>query len=111
MKKIVYLLCVLALVCAACKNKIDFEAAYITNTTITANSSSAEINFTVSDGTVQEAGVYISSEHTPTDNDECISTTDIKRVYSDYFFTIGGLSANTTYQVRPFVRNALGSIT
>ncbi|MBQ7698598.1 MAG: hypothetical protein IJT35_08490 [Paludibacteraceae bacterium] len=127
MKKIYFILCSLVVLFTACQDEFQ-DATYISNTEISAHSSTADVLIYVSnqDGgrsraTVEEFGVFLSTNANPTDKDERHSLIikgenwDVYRqVYSEYggyVFTVEGLSANTTYYALPFISNRWGIVT
>lgn len=127
MKKIYFLLCTLALLCTACQDDL-YDATYISNTEVSAHSSTADVLIYVCDqdgqrsrAIVEEFGVFLSTNPNPTDKDERRSYViedseayTYKQVYNElgcYGCTINGLSANTTYYALPFISNRWGVVT
>lgn len=127
MKRIYFILCSLVVIFTACQDEFQ-DATYISNTEISAHSSTADVLIYVSDqdggrsrATVEEFGVFLSTTANPTDKDERHSLVikdenwDVYRqVYNEYgayVFTIDGLSANTTYYALPFISNRWGIVT
>lgn len=127
MKRIYFILCSLVVLFTACQDEF-YDATYISNTEISAHSSTADVLIYVSnqDGsrsraTVEEYGVFLSTTANPTEKDERHSLNikdenwDVYRqVYNEvggYVFTVEGLSANTTYYALPFISNKYGTLT
>lgn len=127
MKKIYFLLCTLALLCTACQDDL-YDATFISNTEVSAHSSTADVLIYVCDqdgqrsrAIVEEFGVFLSTNPNPTDKDERRSYViedseayTYKQVYNElgcYGCTINGLSANTTYYALPFISNRWGVVT
>ncbi len=127
MKRIYFILCSLAVLFTACQDEF-YDATYISNTEISAHSSTADVLIYVCDqdgqrtrATVEEFGVFISTNTNPTDKDERHGLVikdenrDVYRQvyneYGGYVFTVEGLSANTTYYALPFISNRWGMVT
>ena len=127
MKKIYFILCSLAVLFTACQDEF-YDATYISNTEISAHSSSADVLIFVSNqngqhtrATVEELGIFLSTKPNPTEKDERHSTVitkdnrsvyrQIYNEYGAYVCTIDGLSANTTYYALPFISNSWGTVT
>ena len=127
MKRIYFIICSLVVLFTACQDEF-YNATYISNTEITAHSSTADILIYVCDqdgqrtrATVEEFGVFLSTTANPTDKDERHSLVIkgdnwnvYRQVYNEvggYAFSIDGLSANTTYYALPFISNRLGIVT
>lgn len=127
MKRIYFILCSLTVLFTACQDELQ-DVTYISNTEISAHSSTADVLIYVSnqDGgrsraTVEEFGVFLSTTANPTDKDERHSLVikdenwdAYRQVYNEvggYVFTIEGLSANTTYYALPFISNRWGIVT
>lgn len=127
MKKIYFILYALALLCTACQDDL-YDATYISNTEVSAHSSTADVLIYVCDqdgqsspAIVEEFGVFLSINPNPTDKDERRSYViedkeayTYKQIYNElgcYGCTINGLSANTTYYALPFISNRWGVVT
>lgn len=118
MKRILYFLCALAILCTACE-KDNYDITSITKTEVTTLSSSADVTIHVADqngyttrATIEEYGVYIAEGRTPSVKDEKISFTTGYNSYhqNSYSFTLEALAANTTYHILPFVANSLSMV-
>lgn len=117
MKRIIYILCALVLVCTGCE-KDRYDVTTITKTEITPHTSTADVTIYVADqndntssATIEEAGVFLSTQSEPTTNDERLSVSNSEEWKSEYSFSIEGLASNTTYYALPFVSNRLGMVT
>ena len=127
MKKIYFILCSLLVLFTACQDEFQ-SATYISNAEISAHSSTADVLIYVSDqdggrsrATVEEFGVFLSTNANPTDKDERHSLVikdenwevyrQVYDEYGGYVFTVEGLSANTTYYALPFISNRWGTVT
>jgi len=117
MKRIIYILCALVLVCTGCE-KDRYDVTTITKTEITPYISSADVtiyvaeqNGNTSSATIEEVGVFLSTQSEPTTNDERLSVSNSEEWKSEYSFPIEGLASNTTYYALPFVANSLGILT
>ncbi len=127
MKRIYFIICSLVVLFTACQDEF-YNATYISNTEISAHSSTADILIYVCDqdgqrtrATVEEFGVFLSTNANPTDKDERHSLVIkgdnwnvYRQVYNEvggYVFTVEGLSANTTYYALPFISNRWGIVT
>ena len=127
MKKFYFILYALALLCTACQDDL-YDATYISNTEVSAHSSTADVLIYVCDqdgqrsrAIVEEFGVFLSINPNPMDKDERRSYViedkeayTYKQIYNElgcYGCTINGLSANTTYYALPFISNRWGIVT
>ena len=127
MKKIYFILCSFVVLFTACQDEFQ-SATYISNAEISAHSSTADVLIYVSnqDGsrsraTVEEFGVFLSTNANPTDKDERHSLIikdenweiyrQVYNEYGGYVFTVEGLSANTNYYALPFISNRWGMVT
>lgn len=118
MKRIYLILCSLAVLCTACRDE-NIDITYISETTISAQSSTAEVCIYVkeqngynSSATIEEYGVYLSTNPNPTEKNEKRSKKQTGSNYNNYYLlTIDGLSANTTYYALPFISNRYGKVT
>ena len=124
MKRIYYFLFALALLCTACE-KEQFDVTSITKTEISPQTSTANVTIYVSDqngystsATIEEAGVFLSTNPNPTTKDNRYS----KKLSSSYPYysssstssislSIEGLSSNTKYYALPFISNRYGIVT
>lgn len=127
MKKIYFILCSLLVLFTACQDEFQ-SATYISNAEISAHTSTADVLIYVSDqdggrsrATVEEFGVFLSTNANPTDKDERHSLVikdenwevyrQVYDEYGGYVFIVEGLSANTTYYALPFISNRWGTVT
>lgn len=128
MKRIYYILSLIALTLMAC-NEHDVTITVISGTSVTPSSYTADVHIVVgnqdggkSHGTVEEYGVFLSSSpDVSTNNTRCSRTIpkDSVAYYNDerketgyrYVYTLTNLSPNKTYYVLPYVANGLGMIT
>ena len=118
MKRILYILCALALLCTSCE-KDDIKVTNITRTTVHAKTSTADVTIYIANqngsssyATVQSYGVFIAQGRTPTTKDEKISFTNTSgNSVNNYSFTLTGLQANTNYNILPFIANDLSMVT
>ena len=119
MKRIIYILCALALVCTGCE-KEEYDISSITKTEVTPYTSTADVTIYVANqngnstsATIEEAGLFLAVGRTPTTKDPKYSYSNQSNNYSSssVSFTIEGLSSNTKYQALPFISNRYGMIT
>ncbi len=100
-------------VCIATINNVTINDIYGSSATL-----NATISYTNSYGThptISEYGVYISATNKEPSSKDDIQKTKFESEYSweyleNMVFTITNLQPSTTYHVRPFLRNAVGTI-
>lgn len=119
MKRYYLFMCLLAVLLVSCKEE-PFDVTSVTAHVDAVYSSKADILIRVLDekdgydshATVSTYGVYISDTNKqPDEKDIVVNEKNSDRYRTFLYLTVTGLAANTTYYIRPFVSNKLGTIT
>ena len=119
MKRYYLFMCLLATLLVSCKEE-PFDVTSVTAHVDAVYSSKADILIRVLDekdgydshATVSTYGVYISDTNKqPDEKDIVVNEKNSDRYRTFLYLTVTGLAANTTYYIRPFISNKLGTIT
>lgn len=119
MKRYYLFMCLLATLLVSCKEE-PFDVTSVTAHVDAVYSSKADILIRVLDekdgydshATVSTYGVYISDTNKQPDEKDIVVNEKNSDSYRTFLYlTITGLAANTTYYIRPFISNKLGTIT
>lgn len=119
MKRYYLFMCLLAVLLVSCKEE-PFDVTSVTAHVDAVYSSKADILIRVLDekdgydshATVSTYGVYISDTNKQPDEKDIVVNEKNSDSYRTFLYlTITGLAANTTYYIRPFISNKLGTIT
>ena len=119
MKRYYLFMCLLATLLVSCKEE-PFDVTSVTAHVDAVYSSKADIHIRVLDekdgydshATVSTYGVYISDTNKQPDEKDIVVNEKNSDSYRTFLYlTVTGLAANTTYYIRPFISNKLGTIT
>ena len=119
MKRYYLFMCLLATLLVSCKEE-PFDVTSVTAHVDAVYSSKADILIRVLDekdgydshATVSTYGVYISDTNKQPDEKDIVVNEKNSDSYRTFLYlTVTGLAANTTYYIRPFISNKLGTIT
>ena len=119
MKRYYLFMCLLATLLVCCKEE-PFDVTSVTAHVDAVYSSKADILIRVLDekdgydshATVSTYGVYISDTNKQPDEKDIVVNEKNSDSYRTFLYlTVTGLAANTTYYIRPFISNKLGTIT
>lgn len=118
MKRYYLFMCLLATLLVSCKEE-PFDVTSVTAHVDAVYSSKADILIRVLDekdgydshATVSTYGVYISDTNKQPDEKDIVVSKNNNNDWTFLYLTVTGLAANTTYYIRPFISNKLGTIT
>lgn len=119
MKRVIYILSLLAILCISCE-EYEVPVASISDIRVIPSEKEVDVKFAVRDqygnrsySTIDEVGLFLSKKPNPTEQDQRHGTTNF--VYEgngEYVhFKLTNLEPNTTYYALPYIRNAISQLT